>query len=147
MVRERDHDWIEAIAGATPAECVPVAATDPLYILYTSGTTGIPKGVVRDNGGHAVALKWSMGSVYGMVAPLADLPRQPGEWESFDITLVGRYVTIARNGVTTIDNQEIAGITGGALDSHEAEPGPFYFQGDHTGGMKYRNITLSLPKR
>src|SRR3989475_1342457 len=66
MVRKRDHDWNEAIAGATPAECVPVAAPDPLYILYTSGTTGIPKGVVRDNGGHAVALKWSMGSVYGM---------------------------------------------------------------------------------
>jgi hypothetical protein len=55
-------------------------------------------------------------------------------------------VTIVRNGVKTVDNQEIAGITGGALDSHEGEPGPFYIQGDHTGGLKYRNITISVPR-
>ncbi len=64
----RDIEWAEAMDGAEAAECVPVAATDPLYILYTSGTTGIPKGVVRDNGGHLVALRWSMENVYGMKA-------------------------------------------------------------------------------
>jgi len=89
----------------------------------------------------------SIGSVYSMLAPAVDLPRKPGTWESFDITLVGRWLTVVRNGVKTIDNQEIAGITGGALDSNEGEPGPFYIQGDHTGGMKYRNITIQVPKK
>ncbi|HYW47336.1 MAG TPA: DUF1080 domain-containing protein [Bryobacteraceae bacterium] len=89
----------------------------------------------------------SIGSIYSFLAPSVNLPRTPGAWESFDITLVGRYVTIVRNGVKTIDNREIPGITGGALDSREGEPGPFYIQGDHTGGLRYRNITISLPKQ
>ncbi|MBN1533232.1 MAG: propionyl-CoA synthetase [Spirochaetes bacterium] len=78
LVKGRDLDWGEATAGAAPAGCVPVEATDPLYILYTSGTTGIPKGVVRDNGGHAVALKWSMKYVYDV---------QPGDvyWAASDV--------------------------------------------------------------
>jgi len=74
----RDRDWHELMSSARPAGCVPVRATDPLYILYTSGTTGLPKGVVRDNGGHAVALKWSMEHIYGV---------QPGEvfWAASDV--------------------------------------------------------------
>ena len=74
----RDLDWAEQMAAARPADCVPVAATDPLYILYTSGTTGKPKGVVRDNGGHAVALRWSMQHIYDT---------QPGDvfWAASDI--------------------------------------------------------------
>src|SRR4051812_9388568 len=74
----RDVDWNDAMRDATPAGCVPVLATDPLYILYTSGTTGHPKGVMRDNGGHLVALKWSMKYIYGV---------EPGEvyWAASDI--------------------------------------------------------------
>jgi propionyl-CoA synthetase len=75
---DRDVDWADAMAKAMPADCVPVAATDPLYILYTSGTTGQPKGIVRDNGGHAVALEWTMKHIYDV---------EPGEvyWAASDI--------------------------------------------------------------
>jgi hypothetical protein len=88
-----------------------------------------------------------MGSIYGFIAPSVEVPPRPGQWESYDVTFVGRNVTVVRDGVTTIDNREIPGITGGALDSNEGQPGPLYIQGDHTGGMKYRNITVSVPQR
>ena len=87
-----------------------------------------------------------MGSIYGFIAPSMEVAARPGEWESYDVTLVGRGVTVVRDGVRIIDNIEIPGITGGALDSHESEPGPLYLQGDHTGGLKFRNITISLPR-
>lgn len=88
----------------------------------------------------------SMGAIYGMIAPSREMPRKPGEWEAFDATLVGRTLTLVRDGVTIIDHQEIAGITGGALDGNEADPGPFYIQGDHTGGLKYRAIRIQVPR-
>ena len=78
MKNHRDLDWVELTESAKPIDCVAVKSSDPLYILYTSGTTGLPKGIVRDNGGHAVALKWSMKYIYGM---------EPGEvyWAASDI--------------------------------------------------------------
>jgi hypothetical protein len=88
----------------------------------------------------------SMGSIYGFIPPSADVAPRPRQWESYDITLVGRTVTVVRDGVLIIDNAQIPGITGGALDSRESEPGPIYLQGDHTGGLRYRNITISVPR-
>jgi hypothetical protein len=88
----------------------------------------------------------ALGAVYGYLAPAVRVPIQAGEWQTYDITLVGRTVTVVLNGTKLIDGQEIPGVTGGALDSNEAEPGPFYIQGDHTGGIQFRNITVALPK-
>jgi hypothetical protein len=86
-----------------------------------------------------------IGSVYGFLSPSEQPAKQPGEWQSYDITLIGRLVTIVFNGKTVICNQEIPGITGGALDSREGEPGPIYLQGDH-GPIEYRNIILTPAK-
>jgi len=88
-----------------------------------------------------------MGAIYGRLAPARDADNKSSGWDVFDITFVGRTVTIVRNGVTIHDRQEIEGITGGALDANEGEPGPFYIQGDHTGGLKFRNITISAPAK
>ncbi|HET8658066.1 MAG TPA: propionyl-CoA synthetase [Micromonosporaceae bacterium] len=99
LVAGRDLDWAEVVAAAAPVDCVPVAATDPLYILYTSGTTARPKGVVRDNGGHAVALRWSMEHIYDT---------RPGEvfWAASDVGwVVGHsYIVYAPllTGCTTV---------------------------------------------
>jgi propionyl-CoA synthetase len=99
MIAGRDIDWREAMETAQAHDCVPVAATDPLYILYTSGTTGQPKGIVRDNGGHAVALKWTMKNIYDV---------DPGEvyWAASDVGwVVGHsYIVYAPllHGCTTV---------------------------------------------
>ena len=86
------------------------------------------------------------GGVYGFLAPSPEQPRRPGEWQTYDITLVGRVVTVVQNGQTIIDNQEIPGITGGALDSHEGLPGPLYLQGSEAGHVAFRNITITLAR-
>ncbi len=99
LIPGRDLDWREVMDAAQPHDCVPVAATDPLYILYTSGTTGQPKGVVRDNGGHLVALKWTMKNIYGA---------EPGDvyWAASDLGWVVGHSYIVYgplfNGNTTI---------------------------------------------
>ncbi len=83
--------------------------------------------------------------VYGYLAPSEINALGPDEWQTYDITLVGRMITIIANGKTVISNQEIPGITGGALDSNEGEPGPIYIQGDH-GPIEFRKIILTPAK-
>lgn len=83
------------------------------------------------------------GGVYGFLAPRPELPRTPDKWQAFDVTLVGRRVTVVQNGQTIIDAQEIPGITGGALNSNEALPGPIYLQGSEKGHVAFRNIVIT----
>lgn len=86
-----------------------------------------------------------MGGIYGFLTPNEDAAKGPGEWQSMDITLVGRLVTVVLNGRAIIVRQEIPGITGGALDSNEGEPGPILLQGDHTS-IEYRKVVLTPPR-
>lgn len=99
---------------------------------------------ITDSKGMAT-LKDQLGAVYGFISPTEMAAKDPGEWQTYDITLVGRMITVVANGKTVICNQEIPGITGGALDSNEGEPGPLYIQGDH-GPIEYRNIVLTPAK-
>jgi hypothetical protein len=84
--------------------------------------------------------------VYGFLAPSPEQPRSPDTWQTFDITLIGRRVTVVQNGKTVIDNQEIPGITGGAVDSNEGTPGPIYLQGSEKGHVAFRNIVVTPAK-
>jgi hypothetical protein len=83
------------------------------------------------------------GGVYGFLNPTPELPREPGKWQTFDISFIGRTVTVVQNGKTIIDQQEIPGITGGALDSHEELPGPIYLQGSEKGRVAFRNVVIT----
>jgi hypothetical protein len=140
-----------------------LAATPPCVDLVTEATYGdfrlhaeirFPSGSnsgiylrgryevqIQDDAGKALD-PLRMGSVYGFIAPSVDAARGPGEWQALDVELVGRRVTIALNGTTIVDAQEIPGITGGALDSDEAAPGPIMLQGDH-GPIEFRNLTVA----
>jgi hypothetical protein len=96
---------------------------------------------IQDDLGNALdALR--MGGIYGFIAPSVDAARRAGDWQTLDVELVGRRVTVVLNGTTIIDGQEIPGITGGALDSDEAAPGPIMLQGDH-GPIEFRNLTVA----
>ena len=99
---------------------------------------------IEDSAGQEPA-SVHLGGIYGFLIPNEDAAKKPGEWQTFDITLVGRLVTVTLNGRTIICSQEIPGITGGALDSDEAAPGPLYLQGDH-GPVEFRNMILTPAK-
>ena len=90
-------------------------------------------------------LKDELGAVYGFISPTEQVAMEAGEWQTYDITLVGRFVTVVANGKRIICEQEIPGITGGAIDSKEGEPGPLMIQGDH-GPVEYRNISITPVK-
>lgn len=89
--------------------------------------------------------KGYLGAIYGFLTPSVMAAKDAGEWQTYDITLVGRMVTVVANGITIISNQEIPGITGGAIDNKENEPGPIMFQGDH-GPIDFRNIVITPAK-
>ena len=97
---------------------------------------------IQDDSGSHEPASHKFSGVYGFLAPTEWAAKPPGQWQSYDITLVGRMVTVVVNGKTVICNREIPGLTGGALDSKEGEPGPIMLQGDH-GPIEYRNIILT----
>ena len=95
---------------------------------------------ISDSFGHAAS--WHVcGALYSRIAPNVNAARKHGQWQTLDVTLIGPYLTVAHNGQVIIDNEEMRGITGGAIDSKESEPGPIYLQGDH-GAIEYRKITI-----
>ncbi len=124
----------------------PPTENSGIYLRGRYEAQVAPPPAARPSGASPRNPYLGVGCIYGFLGPSTPPPFRP-EWQTYDITLIGRMVTVIFNGVTTIGNQEIPGITGGAIDSNESEPGPIYFQGDHHGGIRYRNITISLPRR
>ena len=96
---------------------------------------------IEDNKGME-PMSLYLGGIYGFIDPWLNMAKEPGEWQSYDVELVGRMVTVKANGTTIIYKQEIPGVTGGALDSKEGEPGPIMMQGDH-GPIEFRNIVIT----
>jgi len=95
---------------------------------------------IEDSDGRADDV--SIGGIYGFIAPAVNAAREPGEWQTFEITLVGRHVTVVHNGIEVIYNRPIPGITGGSLSSNEGEPGPIMIQGDH-GPIEFRKFVVT----
>ena len=103
------------------------------YEVQIEDTAGLPPAVDH------------LGAIYGFLEPSVDVARKAGEWQSFDVTLAGRHVTVILNGETIIANRVIPGITGAALDSNESAPGPLMLQGDH-GPIEFRKIIVRPAK-
>jgi hypothetical protein len=95
---------------------------------------------IEDSKGRADDV--SIGGIYGFIAPTVNAAKGPGEWQTFEITLVGRHVTVVHNGIEVVSNRPIPGITGGSLDSNEGEPGPIIIQGDH-GPVEFRKFVVT----
>ncbi len=95
---------------------------------------------IEDSKGRADQV--SIGGLYGFIAPSVNAANKPGEWQTYEITLVGRHVTIVLNGIEVVSNRPIPGITGGSLDSREGEPGPIMIQGDH-GPIEFRKFVIT----
>lgn len=114
---------------------VPKGSNSGIYLR------GIYEVQVSDSFGHQLD-SHNMGGIYSRITPTVSAEKAPGEWQTFDITLCDRYVTVVLNGKTIIDNQPVLGCTGGAMTSNEFIPGPIYLQGDH-GAISYRNVKLT----
>ena len=133
-----NHGEVSGFQAAHRSELSRKAATAASISAAGMKCRSVPKAA------SSPTTRWARSTA--IIAPPKDAELGLGKWTTFDITLVGRHVTVVRDGKVYHDNVEIPGPTGGALDSNEAEPGPFFLQGDHHGVIRYRNITISVPK-
>ena len=96
---------------------------------------------IMDSYGQDIS-SMTIGGVYGFIEPSVDVAKKAGEWQTFEITFVGRHITLVHNGIEVISNRPVPGITGGSLDSNEENPGPIMIQGDH-GSVEFRKIIIT----